>query len=67
LPALLQAAYRTSYQSLVALALAGSAIEIGILSRIYMHSAIYLWTAPAWLVWYLYAVQFPRSSNSASH
>jgi len=53
IPALLQAAYRVSFRSLVVLALASSIIEIEVLSKVYMHSALYLWTAPAWLGWYL--------------
>ncbi len=57
LPALLFIAYRVSFRSLLILALASSAIEIGILSNISMHSAFYLWTAPAWLAWYLYATR----------
>jgi uncharacterized membrane protein (UPF0127 family) len=57
IPALLHAAYLTRSRSLVAiLALASAAIEVGILrGPPVMHSALYLWTAPAWLAWYLYA------------
>jgi hypothetical protein len=59
IPALLIAAYRANFRSLLVLALASSAIEAGILSNVYMHSPFYLWTAPAWLAWYLYAVRDP--------
>lgn len=57
LPALMFAAYQTSRGSLLALALASSAIEVAVLCKMYMHSALYLWTAPAWFAWYLYAVR----------
>jgi hypothetical protein len=57
LPALLLVTYRASFRSLLVLALASSAIEIGILGNISMHSPFYLWTAPAWLTWYLYATR----------
>jgi len=67
LPALLQTVYRTSFRNLVLLALASSAIEIGLLCQIFMHSAFYLWTAPAWLAWLLYAKRYPTPTNSASH
>jgi hypothetical protein len=30
-------------------------IEIQIISPFGLHSALYLWIAPAWLVWYLFA------------
>jgi hypothetical protein len=55
LPALLQAAFRTSLRSLLLLALASSAIEIAIRSNFSLHSPYFLWTAPAWLAWYFYA------------
>jgi uncharacterized protein len=57
IPALLHAAYLTRSRSLVAvLALASAVIEIGALRGLSVtHSAFYLWTAPAWLAWYLYA------------
>jgi hypothetical protein len=55
--ALMWAAYRTSRGSLLALALASSAIEVAMFCNIYMHSAFYLWTAPAWLAWYLFAMR----------
>jgi hypothetical protein len=55
LPALLLVTYRASFRSLLVLALASAAIEIEILCNTSMHSAFYLWTAPAWLAWYLYA------------
>jgi len=66
-PALLWAAYRTSRGSLLVLALAGSTIEVALLLVIDIHSAFYLWTAPAWLAWYLYAVRSPQRPEFASH
>ena len=63
IPALLHAAYLTRSQSLVAiLALSSAVIEVEIFRGIpLLHSAFYLWTAPAWLVWYLYAVRATAS------
>jgi uncharacterized protein len=59
IPALLHAAYVTRSRNLVAiLALASAIIEIAILRGLpLLHSAFYLWTAPAWLVWYLCATR----------
>jgi Glycosyltransferase family 87 len=55
IPALMRVAYRTSFRSLIALALASSIIELEVLSKVSLHSALYLWTAPVWLAWYFYA------------
>jgi hypothetical protein len=59
IPALLHAVYLTRSRGLIAiLALASAAIEIGTLRSLApTHSAFYLWTAPAWLAWYLYAIR----------
>jgi hypothetical protein len=59
IPALLHAAYLTRSRSFVAiLALASAVIEIGALRGLApTNSAFYLWTAPAWLAWYLYAIR----------
>jgi hypothetical protein len=62
-PAILLAAYRCSFRNLLVLALLGSAIEAGILANFSMHSPFYLWTAPAWLVWYLVASRVPNDSH----
>jgi hypothetical protein len=66
IPALLHAAYLTRSRSLVAiLALASAVIEAGILWGLpLLHSAFYLWTAPAWLVWYLYATKRGYTTNA---
>jgi hypothetical protein len=37
------------------LALIYMLIEIQIISPFGLHSALYIWVAPAWLVWYLFA------------
>jgi uncharacterized membrane protein (UPF0127 family) len=66
IPALLQAAYITRSRSLLAvLALASAVIEIGALRGLsLLHSASYLWTAPAWLAWYLYATKRSYTTNA---
>jgi hypothetical protein len=59
MPALLHGVNLTRSRSLIAiLALASAAIEIQNFRGIpVLHSAFYLWTAPAWLAWYLYATK----------
>ncbi len=55
-PALMEQAFRTRSRLLLAvLALANLPIEIGLMCGIRITSALYLWTAPAWLAWYLFA------------
>jgi Glycosyltransferase family 87 len=57
-PALLQGAYLTRSRILLASLAAGSlAVEIGLVSGFNVTSPFYLWTAPAWLLWYLLAVR----------
>jgi hypothetical protein len=65
IPALLHAAYLTRSRSVVAiLALASAVIEIAILRGLpLMFSAFYLWTAPIWLAWYLYATKLSYTTN----
>ena len=54
IPALVAGAIRTRSQVLlVALAAASIVIEGELLNGIMLSSNLYLWTAPAWLVWYL--------------
>jgi hypothetical protein len=67
MPALLLAACRASFRSLVVLALASSAIETAILCGLYLHSPFYLWTQVAWLAWFLAALYRPGRPQSASH
>lgn len=56
IPAILFAASRNPSRILLAvLAIVYMLIEVEIVSPFDLHSAAYLWTAPAWLVWYLFA------------
>jgi hypothetical protein len=56
IPAMLQGAYRTRIRILlVVLALASVVIEIELLRGVNLTSPLYLWTAPGWVVWYLFA------------
>jgi hypothetical protein len=56
IPALLQGAYLTRFRPLLAvLALASVVIEAELMSGCKLFSNSYIWTAPAWLVWYLCA------------
>jgi hypothetical protein len=56
IPALMSGAAKTrSPNLLTALALASIAIEAELVSGIKIPSALYLWAAPAWLLWYLLA------------
>jgi hypothetical protein len=59
IPALLHGAYLTRSRSLIAvLALASAVIDFGALRGLaLLHSPFYIWTAPAWLAWYLYATR----------
>lgn len=61
-PAVLHAVYSTRSRSLLAvLALASTVIQVGLFrGEKLTHSAVYLWTAPAWLAWYLCAVRTGR-------
>jgi len=60
IPALLHGLYETRSRGLVAaLALASASIQLSIFgggTRL-LHSNLYLWTAPAWLAWYLLAAR----------
>jgi Glycosyltransferase family 87 len=65
IPALLQGAYLTRSRALlVALAVASLAVEIQLVGGIKITSPLYLWTAPAWLAWYLLARAFPSEKPS---
>jgi hypothetical protein len=59
LPAVLAALYRASNsgRSLLPLGLIGWAALIEVLAVVQMTSKFYLWTVPAWLAWYLYAMR----------
>lgn len=62
LPALLQGLHVTRSRAMVfLLALLGAVIEIAPLTgRELLHSKFYLWTAPAWLLWYVVAGRAAR-------
>jgi len=68
-PALLQGAYLARSRPLLAiLALANLPIEIALMCNIRITSALYLWTAPAWFAWYLFArasAGMPRAGRTA--
>jgi len=68
IPALLHGAYLTSSRTLISiLALMSAIVEIGIIRGIpLLHSDFYLWTSPAWLVWYLCAVKSYDASRQRS-
>jgi hypothetical protein len=57
IPALLRGAYLTRSRTLIAiLALMSAVIEIAIFRKVpLLHSAFYVWSAPGFLVWYLFA------------
>jgi Glycosyltransferase family 87 len=65
IPALLHGVFITRSRKLVALlAMASAIIEIAPLRGMeLLHSAFYVWTAPTWLVWYLYASRPVRSES----
>jgi hypothetical protein len=67
IPALLQGAYLThSRKLLVILCLASVVVEAELLCGVKIISFFYLWTAPAWLAWYLCARSFagePRADH----
>jgi hypothetical protein len=56
LPAVLFAVSRDASQTMLSLlALIYVLIEVQLISPFGLHSALYIWVAPAWLVWYLFA------------
>jgi hypothetical protein len=64
IPALLAGIYRaTTREQLGILALASAFIEIAQMAGKGMHSAIYLWTTPFWLAWYICVSIKARSAN----
>jgi hypothetical protein len=65
IPALLVGVYRaTTRAQLGALALASAVIEITPITGRSFHSALYLWTTPFWLAWYLYVAAKSRTQAS---
>jgi hypothetical protein len=66
IPALLRGVYLTrSKVLLVVLAYASVLIQIELICGITLFSALYAWTAPAWLVWYLCATGMKRRQAAA--
>jgi hypothetical protein len=65
IPALLVGVYRaTARAQLGLLALASAVIEIAQLLGANLHSALYLWTTPFWLAWFLYVSAKSRDQSS---
>ncbi len=63
LPAILYAVARNaSHTALSFLALIYVLIEIQLVSPFGLHSALYIWVAPAWLVWYFFARASARTA-----
>jgi hypothetical protein len=66
IPALLHGAYLTGSRILLALLAAASLlIEIEMVCGVKLPSALYLWAAPAWLVWYVFAVASAREAGKS--
>jgi hypothetical protein len=62
IPALLHGLYFARSRTLVAIfAMLSAVIEIFAIRGVELHSAFYLWTAPAWLLWYLWAARASRA------
>jgi len=56
IPALLDGAYRTTSRVLLTLLCLGSVVvEVEMFRGVKLPSPLFLWTAPAWLAWYLFA------------
>jgi hypothetical protein len=65
IPALLQGAYLTRSRILLGvLALASIGIVSELVCGVKISSAFYLWTAPAWLAWYLLACTTVRGPHA---
>lgn len=69
-PAILHGIYLTRSRNLLSvLALASAAVEMGSLGGLgLLYSKVFLWTAPAWLAWYLLATssKFAKSNDGAA-
>ncbi len=66
IPALLCGAYATRSKTLlILLAVASLAIEVGMVLGVKLPSALYLWTAPAWLLWYVFAIRSKQEAIAA--
>ena len=68
IPALLHAAYSTRSRILLTLlALASLAIDIGMVMGVQLPSKLFLFSAPAWLAWFLLASAFPVGEPETEH
>lgn len=66
IPAFLHAIYRTRSRTAISLlALVSAAVEIRSIRGLELYSMFYLWTAPAWLVLYLFATRFAIANHEA--
>jgi hypothetical protein len=67
-PAVLAGLYRAerSVFSLILFGLVSAAGIVGVFGHIQLPSAFYIWTAPAWLLWYLVATRAHRTDPIAS-
>jgi len=66
IPALLDGAYRTSSRVLLTLLCVGSVIvEAQMFRGVKLPSPLFLWTAPAWLAWYLFAQDSARNAPAS--
>ncbi|MGD0910897.1 MAG: glycosyltransferase family 87 protein [Terracidiphilus sp.] len=67
-PAILAGMYAAGKNVLawVLLALIAAGCLVGVVAAIQLPSPFYLWTAPAWLAWYLYAMRGRGQSASAA-
>lgn len=66
IPSLLHAAYLTRSRTLLALlAFASFLLNVELLSGVKIYTSYYLWTAPSWLAWYLFARAFAKRQLSA--
>jgi hypothetical protein len=68
LPAVLAGLYRAaeSHRSLVPIGLIGGVALIEVAAKVQITSNSYLWTAPAWLAWYLYATWNPSPRSGST-
>lgn len=64
IPALLDGAYRTSSRVMLTLLCLGSVVvEVQMFRGVKLPSPLFLWTAPAWLAWYLFARASARQGS----
>lgn len=67
LPAILAGIYRTDQEgrSLLPFGLVAGVALLEVMAQAPLTSIDYIWTAPAWLAWYLYTSRGPRTANTA--